>query len=132
MSKILDINNLLLSNKISSRKKTINTLLVTFTLITEIKPLHIMFPKTKAYAKSYDSQTKGMYFLIEGDDLLEKYNNIWDKFGADIKKGFHSKTVYKKILENKMKSNGDIATDFHNKEIPKEYLFSSTKSWFCS
>ena len=121
-----------MSNKISSPKKTINTLLVTFTLITEIKPLHIMFPKTKAYAKSYDSQTKGMYFFIEGDDLLEKYNNIWDKFGADIKKGFHSETVYKKILENKMKSNGDIATDFHNKEIPKEYLFSSTKSWFCS
>ena len=53
-----------------------NTSLVTFTIITEIKPLHIMFPKTKAYAKSYDSQTKGMYFFIEGDDLLEKYNNI--------------------------------------------------------
>ena len=55
-----------------------------------------MFPNTKAYAKSYDSQTKGMYFLIEGDDLLEKYNNTWDKFGADIKKGFHSEPVYKK------------------------------------
>ena len=26
-----------------------------------------------------------MYFLIEDDDLLEKYNNIWDKVSADIK-----------------------------------------------
>ena len=28
-----------------------------------------------------------MYVLIEDDDLLEKYNNIWDKDSADTKKG---------------------------------------------
>ena len=27
-----------------------------------------------------------MYFLIEDDDLLEKYNTIWAKVSADIKK----------------------------------------------
>ena len=27
-----------------------------------------------------------MYVLIEDDDLLEKYNNIWDKDSADTKK----------------------------------------------
>ena len=27
-----------------------------------------------------------MYFLIEDDDLLEKYNTIWDIVGAYIKK----------------------------------------------
>ena len=26
-------------------------------------------------------------FLIENDDLLEKYNTIWDKVEADKKKG---------------------------------------------
>ena len=26
-----------------------------------------------------------MYFLIEDDDLLERYNTIWDKLNADIK-----------------------------------------------
>ena len=31
-----------------------------------------MLPKTSAYVKSYDGQTKWMYFLIEHDDLLEK------------------------------------------------------------
>ena len=45
-----------------------------------------MLPKTRAYVKSYDGQTKWMYFLIEDDDLLEKYNTIWDKVSADIKK----------------------------------------------
>ena len=31
-------------------------------------------------------QTKWMYFLIEDDELLEKYNTIWDKVSTDIKK----------------------------------------------
>ena len=38
-----------------------------------------MRPKTKAYVKRYDEQTKCMYFLNEDDDLLDKYNTIWDK-----------------------------------------------------
>ena len=42
----------------------------------KVKPLSIMLPKTRAYVKSYDGQSKWMYFLIEGDELLEKYNTI--------------------------------------------------------
>ena len=45
-----------------------------------------MLPKANAYVKSYDEETKKMSFLIEDDDLLEKYNTIWDKVSADIKK----------------------------------------------
>ena len=55
-----------------------------------------MFPKTRAYVKSYDGQTKWMYFLIEDGDLLERYNNIQDKVSADIKKEFDSNPVYNK------------------------------------
>ena len=35
-----------------------------------------MLSKTSANVKNYDGQTKWMYFLIEDDSLLEKYNNI--------------------------------------------------------
>ena len=45
-----------------------------------------MLPKTSAYIKSYDGQTKWMYFLIEDDGLIKKYNTIWDKVNANIKK----------------------------------------------
>ena len=45
-----------------------------------------MSPKTRAYVKIYNEQTKWMYFLIKDDALLEKYNTISDKFSADIKK----------------------------------------------
>ena len=30
------------------------------------------------------------FFEIEDDDLLEKYNTIWDKVSADINKEFES------------------------------------------
>ena len=36
----------------------------------KIKPLHVMLPKTRAYVKCYDGQTKWICFLIEDDDLL--------------------------------------------------------------
>ena len=38
------------------------------------------------------------YFLIEDDDLLEKYNIIWDKVSADIRKEFDSEPVYNKTF----------------------------------
>ena len=44
----------------------------------------MMLPKTSAYVKGYDGPAKWMYCLIK-DDLLEKYNTIWDKVSPDIK-----------------------------------------------
>ena len=82
------------------------------------KPLNIILPKTSTYVKSYNGQTKWMYFLIEDDDLLEKYNTIWNKVGAYIKKEFDSDSVYNQnYLKTKMKSHGDEVTDFYDKEI---------------
>ena len=57
-----------------------------------------------------------MYFLIEDDDLLEKYNTVWDKLSADIKKESHSKPVYnKQFLKTKIKFYGDEVTEFYDK-----------------
>ena len=54
-----------------------------------------------------------MYFLIEDEDLLKKYNTIWYKVSAGIKKENYSKPVWnKKILKIKIKSHGDEVTDF--------------------
>ena len=79
----------------------------------KVKPLHIMLPKTRAYVKGYDWQTKWMYFLIEDDDLVEKSNAIWYKVSADVKEEFACKPIYnKKILKIKIKSHGNEVTDF--------------------
>ena len=61
-----------------------------------------------------------MYHLTEDEDLFEKYNTIWDKFRAEIKKEFDSEPVYNKnFLKTKVKSYGDDVKDFYDKEIPK-------------
>ena len=79
-----------------------------------------MLPKTSAYVKRYDGQTKLMYFLTEDDDLLEKYNTIWDKVSFDIKKELDSEPVYNKdYLKTKINSHGDEVTDFYDRKIPK-------------
>ena len=49
-----------------------------------------MLPKSSAYVNRYDGQIKWMHFLIENDDLLGKYNTIWDKVSNDTKKEFDS------------------------------------------
>ena len=35
-----------------------------------------MLPKTSEYVKSYDGQTNWMCFLIENDNILEKYDTF--------------------------------------------------------
>ena len=50
-----------------------------------IKPSHIMLPKTSAYAKGYDGETKWMYFSIEDEKLLKKYDT-WNKVSNSMKK----------------------------------------------
>ena len=90
-------------------------------LYDDYKLLHIMIPKASTYVKRYDGQTKWMYFLIEDDDLLEKYNTILDKASADMKKEFDSELVYNKsFLKTKTKSHDDAGTNFYDKDVPKK------------
>ena len=54
--------------------------------------------------KSYDGQTKWMYFQIDNNEFLEKYDNtIWDKVSADIKREFDSEPFGKKFLKTNIK-----------------------------
>ena len=80
----------------------------------------LSFTVISAYVKSHGRQTKWMYFVIEDDDLLEKYNAILGKVSADIKKKTDSELVYNKnYLKTKMKSHGDEVTDFYDKKFPQ-------------
>ena len=84
--KDVDFEKVLISSKSSLGEKNYKYFIGYLYNNHKVKPLHIMLPKTSAYVKSYDGKTKWMYFLIEDDDLSEKYNTIWDKVSADIKK----------------------------------------------
>ena len=57
-----------------------------------------------------------MSFLIKIDELLEKYNKIWEKVNNSIKKEFDSEPVCnEKYLKAKIKSyDGKLNTNLHN------------------
>ena len=85
-----------------------------------VNPLHIMLPKASPNVKKDVCKCKWMNFLIGNEDLLEKYNTIWDKVSPDVKKEFDSGPVYnKKFLKTKIKFHDDKVTDLYGKEVSK-------------
>ena len=75
----VDIENVLVSENISSSEKKYKYFIGYFDNNHKVKPWHTMHQKLSAYVKRYDRKTKWMYFFIKDDDLLQKYNTIWDK-----------------------------------------------------
>ena len=74
-----------------------------------------MLPRTNTYVKRYD-----VYFLVEDEDLLDKYNTISDKVSSGFKKNLIANLyTIKKFLKTKIKTYGDETKDFHNKEMRK-------------
>ena len=90
-SKDIDIDNILIFNKISSCEKKYKYFIaytdvdykivdvdytdvdIAYTDVDyKIKRFSIILPKTSAYEQSYDSETKWMHFLIEDKELLKK------------------------------------------------------------
>ena len=68
-------------------------------------------------------ETKYMSFWIKDDELLQNYNEIWERVIESIKKKKKviSEPVYdEKYLKSKIKSyKGTINTNFHNNKIPR-------------
>ena len=60
--------------------------------------------------------------MVKDDELLEKYNEIWEKGKNGLKKECDSKPVCnEKYRKAKVKSyNAKINTNFDNKKIPRE------------
>ena len=55
------------------------------------------------YRRDFD-ETKSMSFLIKDDELLEKYNEVWEELRNSIKKELGRETIYNdKYLETRIK-----------------------------
>ena len=89
----VDTEKLLVSNKISFGEKNFKYFIGYFYNNDKVKPLHITLPETTPYVKRYDGQIKWMYFSIEDDSLLEKYNIIWDSNFGKLFSGSNLKNV---------------------------------------
>ena len=112
--KDVDVEKVFISNKTCSGEKSYKYFIGYLYDDYKVKPLYIILPKTSAHIKSYEGQTKWMYFLIEYDNLLEKYNAIWDKVSTDVKNDFTANLS----TNTKVKFYGDGVADFRDKKIP--------------
>ena len=59
----MDTEKVLVSNNISFGEKSSKYFICYMYNDNKVKSLHIMFPKTSAYVKRYDGQTKWIYFF---------------------------------------------------------------------
>ena len=76
------------------------------------------------YIKIFENGGKSMSFEIKYDDLLDKYDEIWEKIKTNLNTKFHNMLVHdEKYIKAKIrKFNGVIKTNFLSKEVPKENI----------
>ena len=72
--------------------------------------------------KYFENGGKIMSFVIKDDDVLDKYNEIWNKIKNTLNIKFHSMPVYhEKCIKVKVREfNGVIKTNLLGDGIPKE------------
>ena len=89
-----------------------------------VKPLCIILPQMTGYIKYFENRGKNMSFVIKDDDVLNKYNEIWDKIKETLSIKFHSMPAYdEKYIKAKVREfNGGIKTNFLADKIPKESM----------
>ena len=87
-----------------------------------VKPLCIILSQMTGYIKYFENGGKNLSFVIKDDDLLDKYNEIWDKIKETLSIKFLSMPVYdEKYIKAKVREfNGVIKTNFLGDEVPKE------------
>ena len=63
----------------------------------------MILPQTNTYVKRLDDEIKWMNFLIKDDNLLKKYNDIWNRASNSIEKELDSQPIYIHFYENQNK-----------------------------
>ena len=89
-----------------------------------IKSFCIILPQMSGYIKYFENGGKNMSFMVKDDNVLDKYNKIWNVNKNKLNIKFHSKPVYnQKYLKVKVKEfDGVIKTNFLGNEVPKENM----------
>ena len=89
-----------------------------------VKPLCIILPQMNGYIKYFENGSKNMSFFIKDDDVLYKYNEIWDKIKEKLNIKFHSEPIYdKKYIKSKVREfDGVIKTNLLDNKVPKENM----------
>ena len=70
-----------------------------------VKLLFIILPQMTGYIKYFENGGKNMFFAIKDDDVLDEYNEIWEKIKKKINIKFCSMPIYnEKIYKSQGKT----------------------------
>ena len=89
-----------------------------------VKSLCINLPQMSGYIKYFENGGKNMSFMVKDDNVLDKFNNIWDKIKEKLSIKFHSMPVCDKThIKAKVREfDGKIKANFLGDEVPKENM----------
>ena len=88
------------------------------------KPLCIILPQIGGYIKYFKSGEKRMFFVVKDNNVLDKYNKIWNKTAEKLSIKFYSMPVSDETyIKAKVREfDGKIKTKFLGNEVPKENM----------
>ena len=105
----IDVTKILVSKKESYSIKNSSKYFIGYNDSDVIRPLGIILSQMISYIKHFDSN-KTMYFKVNDNKLLKKYNKIWEKISNLLNIKFDSQPVYgdgDKYVRTKIKIYGD-------------------------
>ena len=87
-----------------------------------VRLLCIVLRQMSEYIKYFENGEKKMSFLIEGHNVLVKYNEIWKNIKKTLNIKFHCMPLYnRKYIRAKVKEfNGAVNINFWGDKVPKE------------
>ena len=91
---LIDINNIVVSNKVKSNNETSKYFMGYVNDIDEISALCIILPQMDGYIKYFENGEKNMSFNIEDDEVYIIYNQIWNKIKELLNAKFFSEPIY--------------------------------------
>ena len=75
--------------------------------------------------KYFENGGKNMFFFLTDDNVLDKYNKIWNAIKNKLNIKFYSMAVYDKTyVKAKVREfDGKIKTNFLGNKVPKENMY---------
>ena len=89
-----------------------------------VKLLCIILPQISGYIKYFENGGTSISFIVKDDDMLDKYNEIWDKIKEKLNIKFNSMPVYDQTyIKAKVREfDGVIKTNFLGDGVTKENM----------
>ena len=87
-----------------------------------VEPLCIILHQMSGYIKYFENGSKNLSFLIKEDEVLDKFDEIWDAIKNKLDIKFHSEPVYEyRYWKARVREfDGVIKTNFLGNNVPKE------------